>query len=67
MKEDGTYFQSGLEWNFCKYLPGTEYYASLIEETENGLNTEILTNSEPTPYKISEIDGGLKVIWASEE
>ena len=45
-KEDGQYFSQGVGFNFCAYLPDSEYFAS-YSNLSGGL--EILTSGEPTP------------------
>ena len=53
-KETGTYSDSsvpGLEWNFCQYISGTEYFASYAT-LDAGLLS--LTSDDPKPSSITE-------------
>ena len=45
-KENGQYFSQGVGFNFCSYLPESEYFAT-YSNLSGGL--EILTSGEPTP------------------
>ena len=69
-KEDDQYFKAGVGWNFCAYLPNSEYFAS-YSPLDGG--QEILTSSEAQPTEASEILGvgksvaGISLTWSSEE
>ena len=63
-----TVADGSLEWNFCTYLEGTEYYATYTRLS----GVEILTSDDPTPSVALEIDTmnegqGISVTWSSEE
>ena len=44
-KDDGQYFKDGVGFNFCTFLPDSEYFASYSALDGSGL--QILTSSEP--------------------
>ena len=44
-KVDGQYFKDGVGFNFCSFLPDSEYFASYSNLDGSGL--QILTSSEP--------------------
>ena len=44
-KDDGQYFKDGVGFNFCSFLPDSEYFASYSNLDGSGL--QILTSSEP--------------------
>ena len=57
-KDTGTYADSrslGLEWNFCQYISGTEYFASYASLDAGVI---ILTSDDPKPSAVSEVKEG---------
>ena len=70
-KEDGQYFKDGVGFNFCDYLPDSEYFASYSNLDGTGL--QILTSSEPIPDSRTLVRneenkiGGIELTWVSDE
>ena len=50
-KKDGSIYKNlAFEWNFCSYLPGTEYFATQFELMEG---VHILTSDNYIPDKVT--------------
>ena len=75
---DDYYFQDHVEFNFCSYLQGKDYFASLTTNTGGSvmdLGLSILTNSDykpkvfkpfPTSENFGDVDG-VTIQWESNE
>ena len=70
-KMDDEYFQDGVGFNFCQFLPEAQYFASYSAQDGSGL--QILTGDDPSPESRTLVmDGeheirGIKLTWMSNE